>query len=267
LKKIFILVILTIPLFKKTEAQTKDTVNIFAGLVGFEGVNTKNPKEISGFANLRVGAQYTKSLSKKTSINTWVSFDPESNLIIFKAMGKTFLAKDLYVQYGFGPTPGTLIRPFPLSVDGQFEFTSESMPPGGALGGFVSYKNTKLGIYTRNNNPEYHIGQNVGNLQTDFWFSKDQAGATAQLATKRVYLMATVTNENRQALATAIQPFKAISWKIVHDFGISKGKVTNNLVGLLYPMKIKNFNDARFGFAYDFTKKSVGVFWLLGLDR
>ncbi len=265
MKKYLFFVALATLLFVTVKAQ--DTANIYAGLVGFEGVNTKNLKDISGFVSLRVGAQYTKVMGKKTEINTWVSFDPATKLVIFKAGAKTVLSKDLYIQYGFGPTPGTLIRPFPLSVDGQFEFTAEGMPPGGALGGLVSYKNTKLGMYTRNNNAEYHLGQNIGKLQMGLWYSEKYSGVTAQLATKNVYLMGTVTDQGQQALATSIKLFKSSSWKIVHDFGISKGKITNNLVGLLYPMKIKGFTATRFGFAYDFVQKQAGAFWLIGLDR
>lgn len=260
----FLLLIITfiIPSFGQ------DTVKIYAGSVGAGFVSTKNTEEITKFVNLRIGANFEKNLSKQTTAKTWFTFDPGSNLVIFQAVLKTKISKNFFVQYGYGPTPATLIRPFPLSVDGQFQFTAESMPPNGALGGFIAYENTKLGVYTRNKYAEYHFGQKLGVMEFGFWLTeKNNSGATIQLISDNVYLMTTITNENKQALATAIKPFRKSSWKIVHDFGISKGKVTNNLLGLLYPMKIKKFTDTRFGIAYDFQNNLVGAFWLIGIDR
>lgn len=253
-------------LFLTTVGQ--DTAKIYVGFVGLGFVSTENTKNITTFANLRVGGLFEKSISKKTLLKTWATFDPGSNLVLFQAMAKTKFSEDWSVQYGYGATPATLLRPFPLSVDGQFEFTAESMPPGGALGGFISYKETKFGIYTRNNCLEYHVAQNIGPVSIALWGTQgNSVGGTAQLNTKRVYLMATVTNNNVQALATAIQPFKKSDWKVVHNFSVAKGKIADNLIGLLYPLKIKIFTDARFGFGYDFHNKSAGFFWLIGFDR
>lgn len=266
MKRITLLFIVAFTSLSSTFGQ-KDTASVYTGLVGFCGVSTENPKNISNFANFRVGAQFQKTVSKKTSLNTWITYDPGSNFILFEATSKTVFGKDIYVRYGYGPTPATLIRPFPPTVDGQFQFTAEGIPPGGALGGFVGYKDTKLGIYTRNGNAEIHLGQNVGSFQGDVWYSKNFSGATAQLATKRLYLMATVTDGGRQALAISVQISKKSPLKVVHDFGLQKGEVTNNLLGILYPMKIKTFTDTRFGFAYDFKQKTAGVFWLIGINR
>ncbi len=266
MKKILVLVVVCSTLLINVTAQ--DTAKVYAGFVGSAFIDTKNTKNVSTFANLRVGGLFEKKVSKKTILKTWATFDPGSNLVLFQAIAKTKLNKDLNLQYGYGPTPATLIRPFPLSVDGQFQFTAESMPPGGALGGFISYKETKFGLYTRNNSLEYHVAQNIGPVSIALWGTqKNSFGGTAQLNTERVYLMATITNDNVQALATAIQPFKSSPWKIVHDFGVSNGKVTNNLIGLLCPLEVKSFTAARFGFGYNFQTSSVGFFWLIGLDR
>lgn len=265
MKKIIIVIAILLTPFA---INAQDTAKVYAGLVGSGFISTENSKNISKFANLRVGVNFEKSLSKKTQVKTWVTFDPGSNLIIFQAIAKTSLAKDLDVQYGYGPTPATLIRPFPLSVDGQFQFTAEAIPPGGALGGFVSYKNTKFGIYTRDGCFEYHLGQNIGPVSVGLWTTqKNNSGGTIQIATKWLYVMGTITNQDQQALATSIKISKKSSWKLVHNLGLQKGEVTDNLIGLLYPMKIKGFTDSRFGFGYDFKNKSAGAFWLIGLDR
>ena len=268
MKKILVLLVAFTSLFLGLDAQDSTKVTFFGGLVGAGFVSAKNTKDVSTFANFRVGVNFEKNISKKTLIKTWVSFDPGSNLVLFQAIGTTNLGKNWKLEYGYGATPATLIRPFPLSVDGQFQFTAEALPPGGALGGFISYNETKLGIYKRNNCLEYHLAQNIGPVSIGLWVTKKgNSGGTVQLTTDRVYLMGTITNENRQALATAIRPFKQGRWKIVHDFGILHGKVTNNLLGLLYPVQTKMFAAARFGFGYDFEKKSVGAFWLLGFEK
>lgn len=266
MKKILVFVVVYSTFLINVTAQ--DTSKVYAGFVGSAFIDTKNPKNVSTFANLRAGGFFEKKISKQTTLNAWATFDPGSNLILFQAVAKTKLSKDWGLQYGYGATPATLIRPFPLSVDGQFQFTAESMPPGGALGGFISYKETKFGLYKRDNSMEYHIAQNIGLVSIGLWATKkNSSGGTIQLNTKRVYLMATITNENKQALATAIQPLKNSDWKVVHDFGVSNGKITNNLIGILYPFEIKKFSAARFGFGYDFQTKSAGFFWLIGLDR
>lgn len=268
MKKISILLVVITTVFLEVQAQDSTKVTFFGGLVGAGFVSVENTKNVSKFANLRVGVNFEKNISKKTLVKTWISFDPGSNLILFQATGTTSLGKDWKLQYGYGPTPATLIRPFPLTVDGQFQFTAEAMPPGGALGGFISYKNAKFGIYKRDNYLEYHLGQNIGPISLGLWVTKNaNSGGTVQLVTDRVYLMATVTNENKQALATAIKPYKNSRWKIVHDFGVWNGKITNNLLGLLYPLETKRFTAARFGFGYDFQNKSVGAFWLVGLEK
>jgi hypothetical protein len=269
MKKILIsLVTFTIG-FLGTKAQDSTTkVTFFGGLVGAGFVSVNDTKDISKFANLRVGVNFEKNISKKTLLKTWVSFDPGPNLILFQATSTTSLSKNWKIEYGYGQTPATLIRPFPLSVDGQFQFTAEAMPPGSALGGFVSYKETKIGLYRRSGYLEYHLAQSIGHLSIGLWATKkNNSGGTIQLVTDRVYLMGTVTNENKQALATSVQPIKKSRWKVVHDFGVWKGKITNNLLGLLYPLETKKFAAARFGFGYDFQNKSVGAFWLIGFEK
>lgn len=268
MKKLFVLLVTCSTLSMGSKAQDTTKVEVFGGLVGIGSAKVTNG-EISKWASLRVGARITSPIIKGLQSDMWLAYDvnPDANFILFRfSLRKTW--KNWGISGGYQPTPNSEIRPYPLSVDGQFEFTAEGLPPGGALGASAWYKNFKVGAYLRSGKLEYHTAYLEKRFKVGLWTTATKfGGATAQIDLPQVYAMASITGTNVQALALAIQPIKKIDYKLFLDFGIKSGRVSNCLTGIQHPIETKILSDARIGVAYDLITGSTGAFLIAGLNR
>lgn len=265
MKKILIGIIF-IGFFFLTKAQDSTEITVYGGFVGMGSI--QDTGGTSEFTNLRVGTKVTTKEQKGFSIIGWISYDPgNTGLVLFE--GKVKKAwKNSGIIVGYQATPSTLIRPFPLTVDGQFEFTAENLPPGGALGVIVYHKGLKFGVFSRNGKPEYNISCETGAIQTAIWASENNNwGGTVKLDLPRVYAMGTVTGKGQQALALAFQPIKKLEWKVAWDIALKEGRVSNNFVGLQRSFPVKHLTDARFGVGHDFIGRYTGIFFLAGFNH
>ncbi len=248
------------------QAQDTSKITAYTGLVGIGSVNTDDGT-LSKWANFRVGVRMKKPLIKNLSFDGWLGYDPTDDFILFRASFKQ-LWKDGGISAGFQPTPVSEIRPYPLSVDGQFEFTAEGMPPGGALGTSLWYKRFKIGLYLRNRTAEYLASYTAKIFAIGMWTTSDKfGGVTAKMELPLVYLMATYARDDREALALAVQPLEKLPYKLAWDFAVRDGAICNNLVALQHPFTTKKFADARCGITYDFINRSFGAFFLIGINH
>jgi len=266
----FLIVALLVVTPLQVKSQDTTRINVYAGIVGSGFVQTDSAS-ITKWANLRVGIHYKEKITKIISFDGRIGFDPGENSVIFFSALKADW-KNFGISAGYQPTPASEIRPSPLSVDAQFLFAAEAIPPGGSLGTTFYYKNVKAGIYLRNKKAEYQLAYNYKFFTIGVWtntadtIKKFLGGATIKIKLPYLYAMASVTADKRQALALSIRPIKKINYNLVWDIAYKDQKVCNNLVGIMHAVKIKKLTDARYGIGYDFITKSVGVFFLVGFN-
>ncbi len=254
----------------QVKSQDTTRINAFAGIVGSGFVQTDSGYLIK-WANVRAGVRYQEKLFGKISYDGRIGFDPGDNNVIFYSALKSEW-KNFGISVGYQPTPVSEMRPTPLSVDGQFQFTAQAMPPGGTLGTTANYKNIKAGFYIRNKKAEYQLVYKYKIITFGVWTNTVDSincilgGATAKVELPYLYAMASFTANNQQALALSICPVKELGYRAIWDLAITDKKITSNLVGIMKFLKVKKISDARFGVGYDFVNKSVGAFFLLGFN-
>lgn len=269
MKRLFLAALCSIFLMSAKSQDTTSSVNLYAGLVGTGFVQTDSGY-LTKNANFRIGVKVIQPVYKGLSVEGWLGLDQtqiESNVIFRASMRQTW--KNGGVSAGFQPTPVSEIRPYPFSVDGQFEFIAESMIPGAAFGTSVWYKGVKAGVYSRNDTLEYQVAYTSKNISVGAWTtSKKFGGLTAKVTLPEEVSVLITLQKEKQGLAISCFPFNIIPelellWDLATENG---GKPTDNILGAIYHMDVKAFTDARFGCGYDFHKKSVGVFLLMGLN-
>jgi len=272
MKKMFFMVMLIMISVITRSQQVQDStsrINFYTGAVG-SGFITNNLNSIDKYGNLRVGVHYKQQIIPKVLFDGRIGLDPMQNNIIFYSainMG----SKNLGVSVGYQPTPVSEIRPTPLSVDGQFQFTAETMPPGGAFGMTLRSYNLKFGFYLRNNNPEYQVAYINQKFSIGFWtntvdsISSFLGGGTFRIKMPYLYTMVSVTTEY-EAVALSIKPKSTSNYRIILDLAYKGDDLYSSLIGGMYFFKVKNITDARFGIGYDFIKHSIGTFFLVGLN-
>jgi hypothetical protein len=264
---LILLAILSISL--ETKAQDTTKINFYIGLVG-SGFVQKDSGSLTKWANLRTGIHYKEKIYKKISFDGRIGFDPAEKNIIFLSTIKTSW-KNFGISAGYQPTPVSEIKPTPLSVDDQFRFTAEGIPPSGTWGTTIWYHNLKTGFYIRNKKPEYQLAYSNKIFSMGIWTNTIDSiktflgGATAKIKLPYIYGMVSITKD-KQALALSVRPIKKIDYNIIWDLSYTNGNLSNNLIGVMYFFKTKKLTAARFGIGYDFITNSAGVFFLVGFN-
>ncbi len=254
----------------QVKSQDSTRINVYTGVVGSGFIQTESGY-LTKLANVRVGVRYKEKIFGRIIYDGRIGFDPGENNVIFYSAFKTEW-KNFGISAGYQPTPVSEIRPTPLSVDGQFQFTAEAMPPSGTMGTTVNYKNIKVGFYVRNKKAEYQIVYRHKILTVGLWtntvdsIKRIVGGVTSKIELPYLYAMTSFTANNQQALALSIRPIKESEYNAIWDLAIKDKKVTSNLVGVMKFLKVKNLTDARFGMGYDFITNSIGAFLLIGFN-
>lgn len=252
-----------------TEITYPDTaqVTVYAGLTGGAFINVTN-SEVTKYANLRVGAVMKKKFTKHFSFHGWLGYEPGDQGVIVRGSFK-YTGKDAGISAGFQPTPVSQIRPPQLSVDGQAEYTAESMVPGAATGTSFWYKEYTAGIYTRNGKAEYQLAYLSEIFSAGIWTTtKKFGGATAKVELpNKLYAMVSASSENQQGISFGFQPVKIQPYKVLWDFAMKDKKVIANMVGVQHYFSLKKFPAARFNVLYDFITKSAGVMFLVSITQ
>ena len=269
MKKILIIICLSV-IGLIVEAQNDSTINTYIGIVG-SGFAQTDSGYLTKWANVRMGVRYKEKVFARISYDGRIGFDPaEKNVIFYSALRADW--GNLSIYAGYQPTPVSEMRPTPLSVDGQFQFAAEAMPPGGTLGTTVNYKNIKAGFYIRNKKAEYQLVYKYKIITVGVWnntvdsISCILGGTTVKVELPYLYAMASVTANNQQGLALSICPIKELGYRAIWDLAIKDKKISSNLVGVMKFLKVKKLTDARFGVGYDFTTNSIGAFFLIGFN-
>lgn len=278
MKKMFFMLTVISCISLSAISQDTTRINFYSGVIGSQFWGINNSEVNSQSAQLRVGATYKQKIYKNLMFNGALGYDPgANNSTIARAYVEARYQNGIGFSLGSLGTPTGKIKPYFLTVDGQFMFKAESMAPGGALGATVYCNNFSLGVYSRNDTLECQLGYITPKFSFAIWAYGEQfLGVTSKLNFPFMYMMATATYNgkrevNEQAIALSIQPLKKIPIKLVWDFAtiIHDGnyKISDNLVGFLCPLETRFFTDARFGGGYDIYKKSIGVFFLVGLNH
>ena len=237
MKKIIVLSVL-ICLCATAWSQDTTRINLYTGIVGSGFVSIDSGK-ITNAATLRIAARIKERISDHLSFDGWVGYETSGDILIRSSVILRY--KNYGVSAGYQPTPMSEMKPYPLSVDGQFQFTAEAMPPSGTIGMSAWYKNLKLGLYMRNRNPEYHATYVTEVFSTGIWMSDKKFGGMAiKVKLPRLYMMTSVLNGNSQGMALAIQPIKKIPYKLVWDLAAKDKKLYSNLVGFLQTLRLRN---------------------------
>jgi len=271
-KIIFFVVILVLATTLVVKSQDSTRINIYVGLVG-NGFMQTDSMFLKKEANFRIGVQYTEKIFGKITYDGRIGIDPgkENNVIFYSSLKAKW--KNLGISVGYQPTPVSEMRPTPLSVDGQFQFTAEAIPPGGALGATVLFHNVKAGFYLRNKKKEYQLTYSNKIFAIGAWTNTVDSiktllgGVTAKIKLPCLYVMASITADKRKALALSIRPIKKIDYNLVWDVARDDKKVCNNLLGIMHFLKSKKLTDARYGIGYDFVTRSTGAFFLIGFNH
>lgn len=276
-KMFFVLSMINISLMAISQNDTV-RINFYSGIIGSQFWNLENSEANSQSAKLRVGATLKQKIYKNLMFNGALGYDPGAeNSVITRAYVEARYQNGLGFSLGYSGTPTAKIKPYFLTVDGQFMFKAEAMAPGGALGGSLYWDNFIFGVYSRNDTLECQFGYITQKLSMATWAYGPQFwGITSKLNFPFMYMMATATYDgkrriNEQSVALSIKPMRKIPIRLIWDFGtvVHNGnyKISDNFVGFLYPLETKLFSAARFGGGYDFYKKSIGVFFLVGLNH
>jgi len=268
MKKLVIIICLSF--FAISVKAQNETINAYVGIVG-SGFTQIDSGYLTKWANVRMGVRYKEKISKQIIYDGRIGIDPaDKNVIFYSAI--RFDRKNFHVSAGYQPTPVSEMRPTPLSVDAQFQFTAQAMPPGGTLGTTVDHKNIKAGFYIRNKKVEYQLVYKYKIMTVGVWtntvdsLNATLGGVTAKIELPYLYAMASFTANNQQALALSICPVKELGYRAVWDLAFKDKKVCSNLVGVMKFLKVEKLTDARFGLRYDFVTNSIGAFFLVGFN-
>lgn len=269
---LFALIITFLPETKaqdSTEITYPDTaqVTVYAGLTGGAFIDVTN-SEVTKYANMRAGVMMKKKFSKHFSFHGWLGYDPGDQNVIVRGSFK-YTGNNTGISAGFQPTPVSQIRPAPLSVDGQAEYTAESMVPGAAVGTTLWYKEYTAGLYIRNGKAEYQFAYLGEIFSAGIWTSADKfGGATAKVELpNKLYAMVSASSENQQGISLGFQPVKIQPYRFLWDFAVRDKKVIANMIGAQYYFSLKKFPAARFNVLYDFITKSAGVMFLVSIEQ
>ena len=260
-------------------------LNLYAGLAG-SGFFPVDTLGLNKWVNIRLGVALKEKITNDLSFNGLLGYDhsvdtsrASKNSIFFRGYLKTEWDEIYGMAIGYQHTVVSQIRPSPFSVDGQYEFTAESMIPGTAFGTSIWCWKIKAGVYSREKKGvEYQLVYSGDIFSTGFWMDRDKTGtnywgATAKVDFPRLYIMTTVTRDYKnpvskyeEGFVISVLPFKNIPYKIIYDYARNDRGIKTNFLGIQHEIAVKNVTNARIGAAYDFANRSFGFFYLVGLN-
>ena len=258
-------------------------LNLYAGLAG-SGFFPVDTLGLNKWGNIRFGANLKEKITDDISFYGLLGYDLTADTstrssILFRGYFKTEWDEIYGIAIGYQHTVVSQIRPDPFSVDGQYEFTAESMIPGTAFGTSIWCWKIKAGVYSRENKgAEYQLVYSGDVFSTGLWLDRDKTGTnywgtTAKVDYPRLYAMTTITRDYNnpeskyeEGFVVSVLPFKNIPYKIIYDYARNDRGVKTNFLGIQHEIAVKNVTNARIGAAYDFANRSFGFFYLVGLN-
>ncbi len=204
MKKLSFLVILLFSIFILNAQMSIDTKSekfkiprIYVGVLNYTNFSPENMKT-SSYTSLRIGGELNYNINKKLSVNSFMANEitKENNIAIACYYVKYNFSNKINLQFGQVATPATLIRPHPVSSDGQFESWSSSQLPNAGLGIMLSINKIKLGVYKRDNSYEFHGYLKNRNFSMSSWYSTENiVGTVIDYKKKRIQTTFTVKSK------------------------------------------------------------------------